>query len=193
MSTPGFSTDPRGIGNVAYMRPEFAHVTQELSVNIQVDDLASASVQPNIEAMSTPTREEFQARLETIEARMDGRVASIEGKIEAFLARAEERENTSQARAETAQQRMNHVDAAVQQIQASSASLKYWLIGTGIAVVLGLAAFNATLLSNMVASFESGKNTSATQAQVLQQVKDTQTLLEEVKKSVAQSGTAARK
>lgn len=45
------------------------------------------------EPMSTPTREEFEARLETIEAKMDSRVASIEGKIDALLATLQGNEN----------------------------------------------------------------------------------------------------
>lgn len=37
---------------------------------------------------------------------------------------------------------------------------------TATTIVLGVAAFNATLLSNMVASYESSKSTTAAQAEV---------------------------
>ncbi|MEX3957049.1 hypothetical protein [Trinickia sp. EG282A] len=42
--------------------------------------------------MSVLSREELDARLETIEARMDARVAIIEGQVAAFIARANERD-----------------------------------------------------------------------------------------------------
>jgi len=113
--------------------------------------------------MSTPvTVELLDAKLETIEAKMDARVSRIEDKMDAFV-------------------------EANKDTQASIKSLKTTIIVTGIsavlAIVLGVAAFNATVLSNMVASFESGKNTSAAQTQVMQQLKDTQALLDQIKKT----------
>jgi hypothetical protein len=44
-------------------------------------------------------------------------------------------------------------------------SLKIFMVTTAIATVGGVAAFNATVLSNMVASFDSGKNLAASFAQ----------------------------
>jgi hypothetical protein len=114
--------------------------------------------QPHNEGMSTPvTTDLLDAKLETIEAKMDARVQRIEG-------------------------RCDQIDRDMQDIKSEMKSMKWWMIGTGLSVVLGIAAFNATVLSNMVASFESGKNTSAAQAQVMQQVKDTQALLDQIKK-----------
>jgi high-affinity nickel permease len=49
-----------------------------------------------------------------------------------------------------------------------------------LAIVLGIAAINATLLSNMVASFESGRNLSAAQAEVKRQAEETATLLRQL-------------
>jgi hypothetical protein len=119
-------------------------------------DKAVAS--PHNEGMSTPvTTDLLDAKLETIEAKMDARVQRIED-------------------------RCDQIDRDMQDIKSEMKSMKWWMIGTGLSVVLGIAAFNATVLSNMVASFESGKNTSAAQAQVMQQVKDTQALLDQIKK-----------
>ncbi|MEW6345675.1 MAG: hypothetical protein AB1704_33940 [Pseudomonadota bacterium] len=42
--------------------------------------------------MNTPTREEFEARLEAVEARMDKRLTEISGKINEFIARLDQRE-----------------------------------------------------------------------------------------------------
>lgn len=41
--------------------------------------------------MSTPTREEFEARIEAVEARMDARVAAIGARLDEYTARADER------------------------------------------------------------------------------------------------------
>ena len=52
-----------------------------------------------------------------------------------------------------------------QESRADNKSTRTTMIVTGIssvlAIVLGVGAFNATVLSNMVASFESGKNTAS--------------------------------
>lgn len=56
--------------------------------------------------------------------------------------------------------RVNRIEAAAQSIQSETSTLKLWLAGTGVAVVFGIASFNSTVLSNMVASFESGKSTA---------------------------------
>ncbi|WP_186257815.1 hypothetical protein [Burkholderia gladioli] len=138
--------------------------------------------------MNTPTREELDAKLELIEVKMDGRVASIEGKIDKLLQSIDAAEALSTVRTRAAEshmalfdvkvdqinQRFSAVEGSVSAIQSASQNLKYWLIGTGIAVVLGIAAFNATVLSNMVASFESGKNTATSLSQTAEQLKDVQ-------------------
>ena len=78
------------------------------------------------------TRYELDAKVAAIETRMDSKIDRI---VE------------SNARIET-----------------GMTSLKNTVIVTGItaalAIVFGVAAFNATLLGNMTASFESGKNTA---------------------------------
>lgn len=60
-------------------------------------------------------------------------------------------------------------------------------VSTVIAIVLGVAAFNATLLSNMVASFESGKSTAAVQAELKQQAQETAALLNRLQESMAKA------
>jgi lipopolysaccharide export system protein LptC len=145
------------IENVSYAAIRFAGESkrQADTRNYQVD--SKEAILHN-EGMSTPvTTDLLDAKLETIEAKMDARVQRIED-------------------------RCDQIDRDMQDIKSEMKSMKWWMIGTGLSVVLGIAAFNATVLSNMVASFESGKNTSAAQAQVMQQVKDTQALLDQIKK-----------
>ena len=79
-------------------------------------------------SMNSPATEEFNAKLEAIETRMDARVASIERSVADAISFANE-------------------------TRRDIKNLKWTIIATAIATVLGIAAFNATVLSNMVASF----------------------------------------
>lgn len=97
--------------------------------------------------MDAVTKDLLDARLETIEVRIDARMGRIEELI-------------GDTRRE--------IDLMRQESKADNKSTRATMIVTGIssvfAIVLGIAAFNATVLSNMVASFESGKNTASAQA-----------------------------
>lgn len=134
-------------------------------------------------AMNTPTREEIDAKIETIEARMDGRVAAIQASVEGYMGRMEER-------ALRTDERFVRIEDGLKETQASISSLKSTTIVTAIssvlAIVLGVAAFNATVLSNMVASFESGKNTAASQADVKRQAEETAALLKQIQQQLAE-------
>jgi len=116
--------------------------------------------------MNSPSREEIDAKLQAIEARMDARVASIEGKIDTMVVKLE------------------HVDQLNAQTRSSVSSLKNTMLATAAASVLtilfGIAAFNATVLSNMLTSFESGKNTGAAIMQATEQLRFTQERLKSV-------------
>lgn len=121
-----------------------------------------ATVQmPNNAVMQPVSKDLLDARLEAIEARMDTRVARIEGKIDLLTS------TVATLAANQASLQQSVADAA-KNSQTDAKSMKNTIIATGIstalAIVLGVAAFNATVLSNMVASFESGKNTAAMQA-----------------------------
>jgi hypothetical protein len=149
------------------------------------DSLAWAAYEANTnENMSTPTREEIDAKLETIEVRMDGRVASIEAKIDGFMARLDERGMRMDERFDRSDERMAGIETTSKETQASIGSLKSTMIVTALstvlAIVLGVAAFNATVLSNMVASFESGKNTASAQADLKRQAEETAALLKQI-------------
>lgn len=104
---------------------------------------------------STMTREEMTARLDAQDARLEARVQRVELLGE-------------------------QIKSSDAEIVSEMKSMKWWMIGTGLSVVLGIASFNATVLSNMVASFESGKTTAQSLAQ-------TQADLEKVAKSVQET------
>jgi Flp pilus assembly protein TadB len=132
--------------------------------------------------MNAPTREEFNARIEAVEARMDGRVTAIQASIEGFMGRMEERLLRTD-------DRFARIENSQRETQASLGSLKTTIIVTAVstvlAIVLGVAAFNATVLSNMVASFESGKEMSAAQAEVKRQTEETAALLKQMQQQLS--------
>ncbi|MGR2678694.1 hypothetical protein [Chromobacterium haemolyticum] len=102
--------------------------------------LASTSYEQHNQDMSTaPTREELDAKLELIETRLDSKVQRIEDKMDGFLAASKETQDS---------------------IKSLKTTIIVTALSTVLAIVLGVAAFNSTVLSNMVASFESGKNTA---------------------------------
>ena len=88
------------------------------------------------------THVELDAKLEAIEARADARMSRFEERMDAAI--GEMRRNSDR-------------------LEGAIGNLKTTTIVTAVsavlAIVLGVAAFNATVLSNMVASFESGKST----------------------------------
>lgn len=54
-----------------------------------------------------------------------------------------------------------HMDESLVEFKRESRNTRVIVVTTGIASVMAIAAFNATVLSNMVASYESGKSTAA--------------------------------
>ncbi|MBJ2270723.1 hypothetical protein JFT60_25425 [Pseudomonas sp. MF6772] len=118
------------------------------------DDRATPS--GHTQAMNDITREEFNAKIETIETKMDARVESVSAKIEGFLSAQAERDK--------------RLDVVLAQIgkdngdtKTSISSMKTTLVVTAVstvlAIVLGVAAFNTALTSNMLSAFQLGKST----------------------------------
>ncbi len=128
-------------------------------------------------SMDNVSRPELDAKLEAVEARMDSRVASMESKMDALLARLDANAQVADVREKTAEGRMVRIEDEIKASRGDMKSLKNTMITTGIgsviAIVLGVAAFNATLLSNMLASFESGKSTATAVVQATEQMKQT--------------------
>lgn len=133
----------------------------------------------NVRMDERPTHREINAKLETIEARMDGRLARIEDAVKRI--------------AEDNQKAAASFTASSAATQEKVSSLKTTIVVTGIGavltIVLGIAAFNATLLSNMTSSFDSGRETSklASEAQTkaLQAQQETAASLSEIKQIVS--------
>lgn len=118
----------------------------------------SAGLNPDTTAaydggMTAVPREELNAKLETVEARFEARTAAIVTSLD-------------------------NMRSELQATRAGVAGLKTTMvvtaIGSVIAIVGGIAAFNATVLSNMVASFESGRTSGSSYSTLSEQLKTTQ-------------------
>ena len=94
--------------------------------------------------MTDITREEMTVRLELAEAKADARISRFEERIDSAI--------------DALRRDTDRVEAAIGNLKSTTIVTA---ISAVLAIVLGIAAFNATVLSNMVASFESGKNTAA--------------------------------
>jgi septal ring factor EnvC (AmiA/AmiB activator) len=108
--------------------------------------------------MADMTREEVDAKLVANEARSDAQVAAILAKIDYILARMDEM-----------QQQIRDLKASMNDLRKS---VTITMISTGIAVVLGIGGINATLLSNMNASFKSGKEMGLWRGDLIRQSED---------------------
>ncbi|MDH0342859.1 hypothetical protein [Chromobacterium haemolyticum] len=104
---------------------------------VPLEDIGS---KPHTPLMSdSVTREILDSKLELIESKLDAKVQRIEDKMDGFLAASKETQDS---------------------IKSLKTTIIVTAVSTVLAIVLGVAAFNSTVLSNMVASFESGKNTA---------------------------------
>ena len=131
------------------------------------------------EKMSTVLREEFEARIEAVEARMDARIAAMGARLDAYVIRAEERDRRLDERLDERDKRFEErlaerdkrlderdkrlderdkrIELIAQQVAAaakSASNLKahMWLATTTIVIaVLGtvLAAYYATQSSHV--------------------------------------------
>lgn len=129
---------------------------------------------------------------------MDSRFASLEATINALIRRMEQRFAEIDARFAQidvrfaqidvhfvqVEARMSNIEATVAGMQNAIGGLRTAIVVTAIGAVIGVAAFNATVLNNMLASFESGRNVSAAQAQIQRQAEETATLLRQIQQGL---------
>ncbi|GEM_PF-2780784 len=138
------------------------------------DDISSPANEPlpigrggvdngNMEYVPRP---ELDAKLEAIEARMDGRLARIEDAVKRIS------DDNAATRAGISNLKTTTIVVAVSSV---------------IAILFGVAAFNATLLNNMIASHGSGKEVGAALEQARSQAVNTQHMLEQIKQEQQQT------
>lgn len=120
--------------------------------------------------MSTLTREEFEARIETVETRMDARIQRIEDRFDSFAREQSVRDVEREKRLEERDKRIESIALSAADSAGKAANLKtnMWLAAlTVIIFVVGtvVAAYFATQSSNIgitqttIAAFQQGQAT----------------------------------
>lgn len=140
------------------------------------------------EEMTGPTREEIDAKLQTAEERADARVQGLTLKLDGYMMKLEERDKRIDDRFTAVSSTLTEIKSDLKETRTAMGSMKTTFIVTAIssviAIILGVAAFNATLLSNMASSYESGKSTATALVQATEQMKQTQEQMKALQESL---------
>lgn len=118
-------------------------------------------------SMSMPNQEEFDAKLQAIEARMDARVARIEGKIDTFLARTNERDRVLEERdkrltliAENAESSARRAEGMYKSLWAGIFAIFIAVLTIGVGSFYSIQQSNQGLVQTIISAFQLGQNTS---------------------------------
>jgi hypothetical protein len=125
----------------------------------------------NTESMNEITREEFNAKIETIEAKMDARVESVSSKIEGFLSAQAERDKAQLERDKRYELLADRVTTAAEGAeeaakQAATVKSNYWAaVGVQLVAVAAIlvGAYFATqantlsAIATTLSAFQAGK------------------------------------
>jgi hypothetical protein len=119
-------------------------------------------------------------RIEERFVRVDAHFAHIDARF----AQVDARFAQVDVRFAQADARIANIESTVAATRNSIGGLKTTIIVTAIATVIGVAAFNATVLSNMLASFEPGRNMSVPQEKLLRQSETNEALLRQIQQGL---------
>lgn len=111
------------------------------------------------------------------DARFDTKLAEFRAVMEAYTARAEEREIAAGERASNLERRMDNLERRMDKLDATIGSLKRFVIGASLSTVLGVGAFNAALIQNYHAAFDSARVLTAAQQDAVWQRQRLETAL----------------
>lgn len=135
--------------------------------------------------MDPAIKQYVDSSLAVSEARSDTKLAEFRAIIEAYTARAEERDLAAREREQI---RHNDLDRRMQQFEIVVAGVKRAVITTGIAATLstvfGVAAFNAALIQNVQAAFESGRQASPVQVKMQSDIVQMQSNIEKMQSNI---------
>jgi multidrug efflux pump subunit AcrB len=101
----------------------------------------------------------LSARSEVIEARMDGRVAEMKGEIRALIVRMDERDGRN--------------EETFSVIRKQIVNLKYIVVTTAVASVIGLYAANVATMQALLSAYDSGKSIATIFAQAAERIQKT--------------------
>ena len=155
--------------NITRFPARLEHIAQQAA---RAEKIGDAGIPPHNGDMDTITPL-LTAKLEATEARMDARVDRIELRCDRIESDMQDIKSD-----------MKDIKSDMKDIKSEMKSIKWWMMGTGLSVVIGIAAFNATVLSNMVASFESGKNTATQLAATDAQLKAREQRLDKIEQQL---------
>ena len=124
----------------------------------------------------------LSARCEAIEARMDARVSDIKGEVRALLVRMDERDSRNEATFEGI--RLNFIETRKQ-----ITNLKYIVVTTGIASVIGLYAANVATMQALLSAYDSGKAIATVFAQAAERIQRTNERLDIMEERLNQKMT----
>ncbi|WP_028101257.1 hypothetical protein [Pseudoduganella violaceinigra] len=158
------------------------------------------------EVMDPATKQYVDSNLALAVAQSEARQADFRATMQAYTARAEEREASARerdtaareredirannferlmaayeakadARHQASEARFDRMEKRLDQIEASIASLKKFIVGASLSTVLGVAAFNAALIQNYHAAFDSARYLSAAEKDMMAQRQRSDALL----------------
>ncbi|WP_227242452.1 hypothetical protein [Paraburkholderia caribensis] len=110
--------------------------------------------------MSTPTREEFEARLREMTTQMDNRALRTENKLDEILRKLETRDAVQDERLKGVGEKLQTISGEMEATRNSVGSLKTTVITTVLATGLAVTALIYTLNTSLFGVFESGKTTA---------------------------------
>lgn len=110
------------------------------------------------ETMDPAIKQYVDSRHAVSGAQHDAKLAEFRAVVETYAARAEEREAAAREREEI---RSKEVERRMQEFAAAVTSVKRFVVGGALSTVLGGAAFNAALIQNYHAAFDSARHLSA--------------------------------
>lgn len=191
MTLPSYKPASTSSTNADDVRRRFANSLPNYQQPAHTDSHVGGYTKRPTEGQNVPmsdgvTHYELDAKIESLEARADARFSKLETSISNALDEIR-RDNATLKTGFSAEQLERRQDMK---------SLRTTIIGTAIGavltIVIGVAAFNATVLSNMVASFESGKNTASAIAEATNQMKQTQEQLKIIQDKLGKQAEAAQ-
>lgn len=208
------STEPLLLNPVPIADAPLSDSDAPSSMNVEEQAIDSAVRTPNDGTMSNPSREELELRFQLLDQRLESsfdrsneRIANLldsqqrlqerlERQVESIAslnatARIDFAKDLKDAEKDIAEKLETSNTNAVNQIKAENKSLKSTIIGTAVAtvlaIVIGVGAFNATVLSNMVASFDSGKSVAADLAKSSSELREAANRQENVEKAIQEA------
>lgn len=103
---------------------------------------------------------------------MDGRVAEMKGEIRALMVRMDERDARN--------------EETFSVIRKQIVNLKYIVVTTGLASVIGLYAANVATMQALLSAYDSGKSTATVFAQAAERIQKTSDRLDLMEKRLDQ-------